>query len=102
MHHLDAMRRYVAVKGMIKDLELELDELYPYIESVIDESGTNNFQFGNYGTFSLMSRTTYDYSDKVKEISEQVKLLKKQEEIEKIATVKNVSRSLTWRPKKDE
>lgn len=43
-----------------------------------------------YGTFKMVSRTTYEYSDKLKEAEEDLKIMKQDEQEQGIATPNTV------------
>lgn len=89
---------YVALKEQIASLERSLEELKPQVEEFIDEGGSNNFELIGRGTFALQNRTTWEYSRTVQGIAEALKLLKTNEEQKGVATIKQISRSVIWRP----
>ena len=91
---------YADIKAQIVFLENELADLKPQIEDFIDEGGSNSYELPNRGTFALQSRTTWDYSDKLKQEADKLKKKQEQEQVKGVAIVKNVSRSVIWRPSK--
>jgi len=93
----ELFKQYADVKNEIKRLSdiakgIELQVR----EEMIKEDKTK--AEAEFGTFSLVTRKKYTYTDKVKEAEKSVKEMKKEEEKSGLATVEE-SQSITFRAK---
>jgi hypothetical protein len=83
------INRYREIKQQIKFLEDELDELKPNIVSIIESEG-GEIKNREYNA-RIQKRITFNYSNEIKELEKRLKELKKDEENNGIALIKNVS-----------
>ena len=97
---IKVLEQYADIKSKIKFLEEELEELKPQVAEVISETGTTHRELPGRGTFSLMSRTTWQYSDKLTKKMDIIKKEQKLEQMKRIAVPKSISQSIVWKPKK--
>lgn len=96
-----AFQEYVEISKQLKTLEERRKEIQYRMFDYLDEQNSNELPFGN-GVFYRKSRTTYEYSDNVRQIEQRVKEIKKQEEASGVATVKSVSQYMTFTESKEE
>ena len=101
MNDLTLIQKYVLVRERIAELEEIKLKLEMEVFDIIDESGESGIST-EFGSFKSMSRTTYDYSGAVLKAQEELRQLKKKEEINKVATVKSVSRYIRFDPPKND
>lgn len=86
------------------EIKLQLAELAKQEEAVksaiLAEFKTNALDKveTDFGKFTLARRESYSYSDKVTTMEEKVKLLKHKEQEKGIATVKNTTEYLVFKP----
>ena len=90
------LKEYAGIKTQIVELEAKLKELQPYIIDMVDEEG-GKIVDKDLGVFYFSERTTWEYSPVIREIEQDLKDKKKIEELQKVATVKSISRALCYR-----
>ncbi len=66
--------RYAELKVLEKKIKKEIDELNPEIRDMMTKAGHDKVDAG-YGTFTLSSRTTWEYSPAVEELQKKEKAL---------------------------
>lgn len=81
----ETFAQYAKIKHQIKELTAEAKELEPEIVSGMVELGVDKVKT-EFGGFTLTTRKTWSYSEKVTALEEQVKVLKAQEESGGVAT----------------
>jgi hypothetical protein len=75
------LRRYLEIKAMIRELEVELEGLKANIVTFVEESQERGEKVNLNGcSFSVTYRKQWEYSPAVAELAERLKQLKKQEE----------------------
>lgn len=79
------LAEYRALRQKREDLEFQEGVLKEQIVAALHKEGTTKVENDN-GTFTIASRTSYKYSDKVKALEEKVKLAKVKEEQKGTAT----------------
>lgn len=91
---IQVRQRIAELKEMEESLQLEL----------MDEMDSENTRLLNteIGIFKIMGRKTWDYSGAVRSKQEELRLLKKKEELDGTATVKSDSRYIRFDPPKGE
>lgn len=84
---------YANIKSKIKDLQEQESKLKTEIEQVMEEAEVDKVET-DFGNFAYIPKTTYEYSDKVKELDVKLKQEKKKEENsgEAVATKKSYLR----------
>ena len=92
-------KEYSALKQKISSL-LEQETLLK--EAIMQDLNKNKLEKveGIYGKFTMSSRKSYEYSDKVKAMEEKVKLAKYKEVEQEVATVKE-TKYLTFTSNKE-
>ncbi len=97
------LQKYAELKNKAKDIAQELKELEPIVFDEVMAVDGEKLETG-YGTFSMTSRNVWKYSEKLtekeKNAKEAIKLMKKEEELKKIATLDKVKSSLRFQAKK--
>lgn len=73
------LEEYAAVQAEIDALELKKSQLRPFIMEKMVEDGVTKMEFA-LGKFSFSPKKTYTYSEKVIEMSEELKAQKAKEE----------------------
>jgi regulator of replication initiation timing len=81
--------RYKEIRLMIDTLSKELEELKPNLVTLIEEN-EGKIKTPSFNAY-LGKRTTYNYSEAVESLEAKIKVLKKDEEKNGVATVKNFS-----------
>ncbi|MHA1400172.1 MAG: hypothetical protein ACTSQE_07470 [Candidatus Heimdallarchaeaceae archaeon] len=99
-----SFKRYAELKQIIKGAKEELGELErDLIEKVSEEEDSKMIK--NYAIFKLTSRKVWKYTDKLTEkaklVTEKIKLMKKEEEINGEAELVKHGESLRCTLKKD-
>jgi hypothetical protein len=81
------LKKYAQLQAQIKDLEMQRDATK---EIILEELHKNKLEKveSEYGKFTITTRRTFVYSEKVDALTEKVKLLKIKEEEKGIATPK--------------
>jgi len=76
------LKRYATIKEKIKELEAELKTLAPeIIEEIKNEGEEEKFiEDPKLGKFTVCYKTTWKYTEKVKELQEKVDLAKDKEQ----------------------
>jgi 5'-deoxynucleotidase YfbR-like HD superfamily hydrolase len=70
---------YADIKSQIKDLQEQESKLKTEIEQAMDEAEIDEVKT-DFGNFSYIEKTNYEYSDKVKQLDVKLKQEKKKEE----------------------
>lgn len=91
----DTFQQYAKIKKQIKELTQQAKELEPELTESMLEAGADKVKT-EFGSFTIVVRKKYEYSDKVKELESSVKELKKVEEQSGIAEATE-SKSLMFR-----
>ncbi len=88
----DLLRRYLDLRAKISECEEELEKLKPAVFDVVDEelraTGEKQVVFEGM-SFQIQYRETFEYSPEVKQLEEQLRAMKKQEEKSGVATIKS-------------
>ncbi len=90
----EIFEQYAKLKIQAKETAEQLKEMEQDIKDQMDVD--TNIK-SDYGTFSLSVRTTYAYSDKVVDMTNELKEIKIDEEMTGIADVKSENKILTFR-----
>jgi len=85
------LKQYQETKGAIDILQKELDELKPKVVEILEDAEGKVEISG--ASFSLRSSITYQYSNKVINLGNEIKLLKKEEFENGTATIAKESSS---------
>ena len=87
-----AMRRYENIKLQIKELEADLELVKPTVLEAVSALPEKTEVNMEHGVFSLVSRSTWKYSDAIKSSEESLKEAKKSEERDGTAkqTINNI------------
>ena len=95
MRYLDDLapvRRYLELKAESERVTAELDALKPLITAALMEEDGEEYVYSGF-RFTLQRRTSYRYSERIQEMQQHVKKLKRQEE-RKPAAERSVMRSI--------
>lgn len=84
------IEKYLALTAKIQGLEDEREAMKLQVLEEIDQNAGRPIQFGKF-VIKRGSRTTWKYSENIKSLATKIKELKKEEEIEGIATQETVS-----------
>ena len=79
LNDLTPIERYLELKDRRAAIDAELDELKPLITAALMEEDGEAYEFAGF-RFSLQRRKSYAYSDRVKELEQQLRAIKRQEE----------------------
>jgi hypothetical protein len=86
----DLLKEYREVKDQLAALDVKKAELEMKIFDAFDEDGITNKETP-FGSFFIMGRKTWEYSNDVKEFQLELAKKKKVEELQGIATLKKDS-----------
>lgn len=88
-------QEYVDLKTKINELLEKEGEMK---EAIIAQMGKDKVTKveSEYGKFTIASRKAWQYSDKVEELSEKLKMVKHKEEERGIAKIKSINPYLVW------
>ena len=92
-----AMKEYEKIKGQIKQLKESLDMLKPVL---IDNIPLGTEIETDLGKFNVQSRSSWEYSDRVKEAKKEIEELESQEKADGTATEKPGVPFVTYRVNK--
>ena len=92
------LKNYYETKKAIDDLTKYLNVLKPQVVEIAKEGKVDT----EFATFTVQTFTTYQYSDRVTQLANELSTLKKEELEGGIATVKSESVSPVMRVKKEE
>lgn len=95
---IKAMLDYSNILREIEALEIEKEELKEVISKGMNKEGLDSVK-SELGTFFFRSSKSWEYSEKIKALSEKLKKEKKEEEIKGIAVLTE-SKSLSFLPSK--
>ena len=91
---------YAELQSQIKELEIRKKNIAKKCINKLKKDGLQRLD-DDLGVFSLMERKTYKYSDKIKKLEENIKIVKEVEQNEGIAKV-TVFETLRFLSKKNE
>jgi hypothetical protein len=91
----DAFKEYFEITQKIKELEARRKEVAREMFDTFDDQNTK-FVNTPLGGFAVRERTTYLYSDAIKEMEYGVKIAKKTEEASGTARIKSAIRYVTF------
>ena len=94
---MSKQQEYAEVKAQIKELTDKESVLKQEIIEDMESKGLSKDET-EFGTFSIASKKTYTYSDKVNDLAEKVKIAKHKEEQKGIATIKTDTRYMIYKP----
>lgn len=89
----DKFEEYFNLKQQIANLEEKKEALAVELMDEMDDSSTKEATLP-FGIFIIRERRTWDYSESVKQMDKRIKELKKKEERDGMAFLKNVSRHI--------
>ena len=95
----EQFKKYTELTQKISELEEAKDNLKHEMIDAFDDYNTNEL-FSEYGSFFRRSRTTYEYTDNMKEMVKRVNQLKKQEEQTGTAVIKSSIQYVVFVPPK--
>lgn len=96
-----ALIRYLELKAEIKRLKQELEDLQPTILNALWEEPENRTEYGGY-ELTVGMRKSYEYSERVARLQDELKALKKQEEADGTARLKRHTSFVVVRALKDD
>lgn len=88
---------YKKTKDLLESLTSRKVELELQIIDLLDDDGVKT-KDTEFGKFSVMGRDTYTYSENIAEKAEELKKLKKVEELTGVATLKSSSQHVRFIP----
>jgi hypothetical protein len=80
------LKRYAELKSIVKGMEAELKELEYQVAQEVATEYDGRLELP-IGTFTIQMRKKWQFSDKILEMEEKVKKVKKYEQMERVATV---------------
>jgi len=89
-------QKYAQIKNQIKELQLQAKEIEKSVLEEMKKAGAEIVK-SDWGTFSIAKRRIWTYSPKVIDLSEKLRLLKKEEEEKGIASYK-INENIVLRP----
>lgn len=82
----EVLRKYAETKLLISGLEDKLEELKPQVIAIVDRLNPEDHEVAtDFGKFSNVQKRKYTYTEVVEAKTEELKLLKKEEEAKGIA-----------------
>lgn len=90
-------RKFAEVKIQMAELAAQESSLKEAIMAEFKANSLDKVE-SDYGKFTIAKRTSYSYSDKVTALEEKVKIAKHKEEEKGIATIKNETSYLVFKP----
>lgn len=93
----DVLEQYASLKSIIADCEKKLEEIRPEVLELVLSAGGKTIP---EGTFSIMRKPSYEYSEATMTMEIDLKAKKKEEEMEGIATIKGETEILTFKKAK--
>ena len=91
--------KYAQIKNQIRELQLEAKEIEKDVLNEMKKAGAEIVK-SDWGTFSIAKRKVWTYSPKVVDLTEKLRLLKKEEEEKGIASY-TINEGIVFRPVKE-
>ncbi|MBN8588000.1 MAG: hypothetical protein J0L94_06710 [Rhodothermia bacterium] len=98
MENEAAFRRYLALKSQIAQLEQELEVIKSEVFYHVSESG-GKVTFEDF-EFIEQYRRTFEYSEVIQQMENDLKMMKKNEEAQGVATLKKMTGFVVAKPLK--
>lgn len=92
------LEKYLEVYKQIKTLEEKKDEIADTLMDELDDVGVMSQPTPDGGLLSIHSRTTFEYSQNIQKMTAEVSKQKKLEELNGDATIKSITRHLSFKP----